>query len=335
MLLLFGFALSLDVDEIPTVVLDRDQSPASRALLDRFVATGYFTLERTVSTYDDIVSEIDHDRALMALVIPDDYSDRLAGGQEADFQLLLDGSDSNTASIALSYAGGVLEQHRRQVAGRPAAEAGPRIRVWYNPALESKNYIVPGLVAVILMIISALLTSLTIAREWETGTMEQILSTPLRPAELVVGKMAAFFLLGLVNATTAVTLGYFVFDVPLRGSLGLLFVTTSVFLFTAFGWGILLSAIARSQLLAFQMGIMSSFLPAFLLSGFVFAIDNMPRVVQVVTYIVPARYFVTILKSIYLKGIGAAVLAGEIGFLVAFSVIVFAVATRQVSRRIA
>lgn len=339
MLLLFGFALSLDVDEIPTLVLDRDQSPASRELLGRFVASGYFMLESSVSTYGEIESGIDHDRALLALVIPEDYSERLVRGEEASFQLLLDGSDSNTASIALSYADGVLQVHRGDLADGgapgPSATSGPRIRVWYNPALESKNYIVPGLVAVILMIISALLTSLTIAREWETGTMEQILSTPLRPAEIVVGKMTAFFLLGLVNATTAVTLGYFVFDVPLRGNLGLLFVTTSVFLFTAFGWGILLSAIARSQLLAFQMGIMSSFLPAFLLSGFVFAIDNMPRVVQVFTYIVPARYFVTILKGIYLKGIGTAILAGDIAFLVVFSVIVFVLATRKVSQRIA
>lgn len=336
MLLLFGFALSLDVDDIPTIVLDRDQSPASRELLDRFVASGYFSLDRTVSDYGEISSQIDQDRALLALVIPQDYSERLARGEEATFQLLLDGSDSNTASIALSYANGVLQVHGSELDHQEdAAGFGPRVRVWYNPALESKNYIVPGLVAVILMIISALLTSLTIAREWETGTMEQILSTPLRPAEIVVGKMSAFFLLGLVNAATAVTLGYFVFDVPLRGSLGLLFVTTSVFLFTAFGWGILLSAIARSQLLAFQMGIMSSFLPAFLLSGFVFAVDNMPRVVQVFTYIVPARYFVTILKGIYLKGIGTAILFGDIAFLVAFSAIVFTLATRKVSRRIA
>jgi drug efflux transport system permease protein len=339
MLLLFGFALSLDVDEIPTIVLDRDQSPQSRELVGRFVASGYFTLTGVVGGYGEIESEIDHDRALLALVIPDDFSERLARGEEGTFQILLDGSDSNTASIALSYAEGVIQLEGRALAGsdvtgRPAT-SGPRIRVWYNSALESKNYIVPGLVAVILMIISALLTSLTIAREWETGTMEQILSTPLRPVEIVVGKMSAFFLLGLVNATTAVTLGYFVFDVPLRGNLGLLFVTTSVFLFTAFGWGILLSAIARSQLLAFQMGIMSSFLPAFLLSGFVFAIDNMPRVVQVFTYIVPARYFVTILKGIYLKGVGATILAGDIAFLVVFSAIVFALATRKISRGIA
>jgi ABC-2 type transport system permease protein len=339
MLLLFGYALSLDVDQIPTVVLDRDQSAESRALVDRFAASGYFTLERAVSSYAEIEHEIDQNRALLALVIPADYSKRLGQRQDAQVQLLLDGSDSNTASIALAYARGVIQMHSLGLAGRTMPDAGgrpqPRIRVWYNPALESKNYIVPGLVAVILMIISALLTSLTIAREWETGTMEQILSTPLRPDEIVLGKMTAFFILGLLNAATAVTLGFFLFDVPLRGSVLLLFATTCVFLFGAFGWGILLSAVARSQLLAFQMGIMSSFLPAFLLSGFVFAVGNMPEVVQVVTYIVPARYFVTILKGIFLKGIGPALLAGDIMFLALFSVIVFAAATRKVGGRIA
>jgi drug efflux transport system permease protein len=211
----------------------------------------------------------------------------------------------------------------------------PQLRVWYNSELKSKNYIVPGLIAVILMIISALLTSLTIAREWEMGTMEQILSTPLRAEELVLGKMSAFFAVGLVDALIAVAIGVFVFGVPLRGSFWLLFATTCVFLFGALCWGILLSALARSQLLAFQMGIISSFLPAFLLSGFIFSIENMPRVVQVLSHIVPARYFVTLLKGIFLKGVGTYVLWAEIAFLMFYCALVFFGSTRKVGSRLA
>jgi ABC-2 type transport system permease protein len=185
------------------------------------------------------------------------------------------------------------------------------------------------------MIISALLTSLTIAREWETGTMEQILSTPLRPAELVLGKMSAFFTIGLIDALVAVAVGVFVFDVPLRGPVLLLFASTLIFLFGALCWGIFLSAVARSQLLAFQMGIISSFLPAFLLSGFIFAIENMPRVVQLISHVVPARYFVTLLTGIFLKGVGISVLSVELAFLLLYCALVFFGATRKVGSRLA
>ena len=259
-------------------------------------------------------------------------------------KLIFDGSDSNTASIAVGYADAVLQAYSTELrnlsverkAGRELPlPVEPRLRVWYNSELKSKNYIVPGLIAVILMIISALLTSLTIAREWEMGTMEQILSTPLRASELVLGKMLAFFTLGLLDAFTTVAIGILIFDVPFRGSLPLLFVTTCIFLFGSLCWGIFLSALARSQLLAFQLGVISSFLPAFLLSGFIFSIENMPWVVQVVTHIVPARYFVTMLKGIFLKGVGVKVLWPEIAFLLLYCLFVFVAATRKVGSRLA
>jgi ABC-2 type transport system permease protein len=180
-----------------------------------------------------------------------------------------------------------------------------------------------------------LLTSLTIAREWETGTMEQLLSTPVRPAELVLGKMTAYFTIGIVDMAIALSVGVFLFSVPLRGSVLFLFVTCGVFLFGALCWGILLSALARSQLLAYQMGMITSFLPAFLLSGFVYAIENMPTVVQLVTYLVPARYFITALRGIFLKGIGPELVAAELAFLLAYAAATFFIATRKVSRKIA
>jgi ABC-2 type transport system permease protein len=209
------------------------------------------------------------------------------------------------------------------------------MRVWYNGTLESKNYVVPGLIAVILMIIAALLTSLTIAREWELGTMEQLLSTPVRPSELVMGKMLAFFVVGLVDMIVAVLAAVLIFQVPFRGNPLLLMGTGCVFLFGSLTWGIFLSAAFRSQLLAYQMGMLTSFLPAFMLSGFIYSIENMPLVIRAITVVVPARYFVTTLKSVFLKGAGFRILWFEILFLTVFAAGVFFLATRKLKAKIA
>ncbi|MCX6632714.1 MAG: ABC transporter permease [Candidatus Solibacter sp.] len=343
MLLLFGFALSLDVDRIPTMIFDQSRTAESRALVRQFQGSRFFEIRGIVRDYRTIESNIDRSRVLMGVVIPRDYGEKLAAGQEAQVQILLDGSDSNTASIALGYAealvrGYSLELRTAALNHRAGEHLAPpvdaRLRVWYNSSLESKNYVVPGLIAVILQIIAALLTSLTIAREWEMGTMEQILSTPLRPAELVLGKMFAYFAVGLADATIAVLVGVFVFAVPFRGSLPLLALSTCVFLFGALFWGIFVSAVAKTQVAAYQLGLLSSFLPGFLLSGFVYSIETMPWVIQVITHIVPARYVVTILKGIFLKGVGLSVLWGELGFLALYALIVFLLATRKLNQKL-
>lgn len=336
MLVLFGYALTLDVDQIPTLVYDQDHSPQSRALVERFRASRYFQMLGAVDEYRVIEGEIDRGRCLMAVVIPRDYGRNIASAKAAEVQILLDGSDSNTASIAKGYAEAVVRAQEIELRSdlRLEAPLEARARVWYNSTLESKNYIVPGLIAVILMVIAALLTSLTIAREWETGTMEQLLSTPLRPAEVVLGKMAAFFAVGLIDAGIAIGIGVGLFQVPLRGNPVLLLATSCLFLFGALCWGILLSAVARSQLLAYQMGVLSSFLPAFLLSGFVFAIENMPAPIQAVTHIVPARYFITVLKGIFLKGVGIEVLWAELAFLALYAGLVFLVATKKLRQKL-
>jgi ABC-2 type transport system permease protein len=209
------------------------------------------------------------------------------------------------------------------------------LRVWYNSSLESKNYVVPGLIAVILQIIAALLTSLTIAREWEMGTMEQLLSTPLRPAEMVLGKMLAYFVIGVADAAMAVLVGILVFGVPLRGSVPLMALSLCVFLVGVLFWGVFVSAAAKTQLQAYQMGLLSSFLPAFLLSGFVYEIQTMPAVIQVVTYIVPARYVVRLMKGIFLKGVGIEMLWTELAFLSLYATIIFLLAKRKVNQKLA
>jgi ABC-2 type transport system permease protein len=344
MLLLFGYALSLDVDQIPTIVYDRDHTPESRALIRQFTGSRYFQVIAVAASYRDIDRDIDRSRTLLGIVIPEKYSQNLLAGRDAQVQLIIDGSDSNTASIALGYADALVESYALELRTDAQAQKGggkiknavePRIRVWYNNDLLSRDYIVPGLIAVILMIIASLLTSLTIAREWETGTMEQLLSTPVRPTELVLGKLSAYFALGMTDMLICLVIGVFVFGVPLKGSVVTLFFSSCLFLFGALCWGILLSASTRSQLIAYQLGTLTSFLPAFLLSGFIYSIQNMPVAIQLFTYIVPARYFVTILKAIFLKGVGVRVLWGELGFLFLYAAIVFVFASRKLRQKIA
>jgi ABC-2 type transport system permease protein len=344
MLLLFGYALTLDIDRIPTMIYDADRTPESRELIARFAGSRYFEIRGMAGDYPAIEAAIDRNACLLGIVIFKDFGGKLLSGAGAPVQLLLDGSDSNTASITLGYARTLLlaydlelraRAQNRRGAGMAAPSVLPQLRIWYNSDLKSKNYIVPGLIAVILMIIAALLTSLTIAREWEMGTMEQLLSTPLRAAEVVLGKMAAFFTLGVIDIVVAILAGVIVFRVPLRGDLLFLAFTSGIFLIGALCWGILISAVVRSQLLAYQLGAVTSFLPAFLLSGFIFDIGNMPAAIQVVTFIFPARYFVTILKGIFLRGVGAEVLWYEAALLFAYAAVVFLIATRILRQKVA
>ena len=345
MLLLYGYALSLDVDRVPTLIYDQDRTQASRELIHQFQGSRYFEVLGEVDSYGPIQHGIDSNQILMGVTIPHDYGKLIDGGHRAPVQLLIDGSDSNTASIVLGYAESVVRGYslelrtdmlnRRGGERSTGAPVEAQMRVWYNSSLESKNYLVPGLIAVILQIVTALLTSLTIAREWEMGTMEQVLSTPLRPTEMVLGKMLAYFVVGVADAAMAVLVGLFVFGVPLRGSILFMVVSLAVFLVGVLFWGVFVSAASKSQLQAYQMGVLSSFLPAFLLSGFVYEIHTMPRIIQVVTRVIPARYVVTIMKGIFLKGVGLEVLWGELGFLALYALLIFFAAVRKVNQKLA
>ncbi len=343
MLVIFGWALSLDVDHIPTMVYDLDQTPQSRDLIAEFRGSRYFDI-REVHGYPPIEGSVDKRQTLVGVVIPNDFSNDLGLGKEAHVQLLIDGSDSNTASIALGYAEALVasySQHIQQNAQsmrtgnvmRGGVE--PRVRVWYNPDLLSQNFIVPGLIAVILMIIAANLSSLTVAREWENGTMEQLLSTPVRPSELALGKLSAYFLVGIVDMIICLIVGVFAFGVPLKGSLPLLLVSSCIFLFGALGLGILISAVNRTQLTAYQLGTLTSFLPAFLLSGFIYSVSNMPRVIQIIALFVPARYFIDILRGVFLKGIGLEMLWMDFLLLTIYAIVVFYFATRKLRQKVA
>ncbi|HEQ60395.1 MAG TPA: ABC transporter permease, partial [Firmicutes bacterium] len=293
LLILFGSALTLDVDHVPLVVWDQDGSHASRAFVSRFTGSPYFSLRGYVRNGQQLERAVDSGKALVGLVIPGDFAARVDSGREVPVQLIVDGSDSNTATIAMGYADGVVRAYSQELASReirrrggaePAWPLEVRPRVWFNPELESKNYIIPGLIAVIMMVIAALLTSLTVAREWERGTMEQLISTPVKGRELILGKLLPYFAIGMLDVLIAVLMGEFLFQVPLRGSPALLFAMAAIFLAGALALGMTISIVTKSQLLASQVAMVLTFLPAFLLSGFMYAISNMPKAIQGVTY---------------------------------------------------
>jgi len=343
LLVLFGYALTLDVDNVPLVVWDQSESKRSREFISRFDGSRYFSIQSYARAYPEIERAIDSGAALMALVIPRDFAARIDTGRAAPVQILVDGSDSNTATIAIGYAEAIAFAYSQDVAIEEIRQTGGqslrlpidlRTRAWFNADLESKNYIIPGLIAVIMMVIAALLTSLTIAREWERGTMEQLVSTPVKGRELILGKLLPYFVIGMLDVALAVLMGEFLFGVPLRGSPALLFGIAAIFLAGALSLGMVISIVTRSQLLASQLAMVLTFLPSFLLSGFMYTVSNMPGPIQVITYLIPARYFVTLLKGIYLKGVGLEMLALEAGLLTIFAVAMVALANLKFKKKL-
>lgn len=343
LLFMFGYALTLDVDRVPLVIWDQSATPESRALVDRFSGSRYITLAGTADNYRTIERAIDDRQALMALIIPGGFARDLAAGRSVAVQLLVDGSDSNTATIALGYAEAIFAGYAREVRLEEMQRRGGRTvraplavepRVWFNADMLSRNAIVPGLIAVLMMIIAALLTSLTVAREWESGTMEQLIATPLTGPELIFGKLVPYLCIGVFDLLLALLVGRYVFEVPFRGAWPLLLGLSLLYLVVALSLGMLISIVGRSQFVASQFAIMATLLPAFLLSGFVFPIENMPGVLQMVTHVIPARYFVTILRGLYLKGVGPAVLWSEALLLALFGVVFLAVAIRKFRKKI-
>jgi ABC-2 type transport system permease protein len=343
LLFMFGYALTLDVDRVPLVVWDQSATPASREFLKRFTGSRYFALAGTTDNYRTIERMIDERHALMGLVVPSGFARDLEANRPAAVQLLVDGSDSNTATIALGYAEYIFAGYAREIRLEALQRRGGQVvrpplavepRIWFNADMLSRNAIVPGLIAVIMMVIAALLTALTVAREWESGTMEQLIATPLTGPELVVGKLAPYFCIGVFDLLLSLLVGRYVFAVPFHGDLPLLLGLSLIFLVVALSLGMLISIIGRSQFVASQFAMVATLLPAFLLSGFVFPIENMPALLQMVTHIIPARYFVTILRGIYLKGVGPAVLWTEALLLALFGVVFLAAAMHKFKKKI-
>jgi ABC-2 type transport system permease protein len=324
LLVFFGYAISWDVSDIRLVVVDQDRGARARELLDGFRASGRFAIVGQLERTADIGPLLDRGRALIALVIPPRFDADLGAGRTAVVQAIVDGSDANTATIALGYAQAIVQQFSAQAlfqTRRVRLPVTTATRIWYNEELSSRNMIVPGLVAVIMMIIAGLLTSLTIAREWERGTMEQLASTPVSRLEVLLGKLLPYLAIGLVDVALCSLLGVLVFRVPFRGNVFFLMGASFAFLVGTLGLGLVISALARTQMLATQIGMVATFLPGFLLSGFMFPIDNMPLLLRAITYLVPARYFLVVTRGIFLKGVGPDVLWSQGLLMVLYAVI--------------
>ncbi|MCJ7704617.1 MAG: ABC transporter permease [Desulfobacterales bacterium] len=343
LMLLFGYAVTLDVKKVSMAVLDRDRSQESLNFIQRFTASPYFHLRAWVQDEKAMKRLIDQGEVKMGLILPWDFSKTIKAEKLASVQVLIDGADANTASLILSYAQAITRQYTQEKTVLKVTRMGmrnlslpieARPRVWFNEDLESKNYFVPGLVAVIISIIGVLLTGQVIVREWEKGTMELLISTPVRKAELMVGKLFPYFFLGLLDLSLSVLMGKWFFQVPLRGSVVLLFALSCIYILVALALGLTISTFARTQILANQMSMVIGFLPTFLLSGFTFVISNMPTWLQVITYGIAPRYYVTIVKEIFLKGAGFSFLWRETLVLMLMAMAGLWVATRSFKKEL-
>ncbi len=331
LLLFFGYAISWDVDDIPLAVVDHDGTAGSRKLVEAFVSSGYFVVAQHTATVAEAEEDLVRARVRGVLTIPPGYDRSLRSGEGATVQLLLDGSDANTANIAQNYAYAIVARHgMAEVTGGRRAFQPLRLepRTWYNPTLQSRHMIVPGLIAVIMSIIAALLTALTIAREWERGTMEQLAATPVGRLEVILGKLVPYVGIGLFDVALVVSAGMVFFGTPFNGNVLYLSVLTLLFLIGALGLGVFISAAAKSQVFATQVAIVATYLPALLLSGFLFDVDSMPRVLNLISHLVPARYYVAVTRGIMLKGVGPSVLWVQAVFMLGYAILGLGLAVR-------
>ena len=343
LVLLFVYGVNLDLKGLPVYVMDRDGSQQSQDLLKRFQESEYFHVARVVTDYAELTRALDDGHAKMGLVIPWDFSQRLRDGRPVEIQALVDGSDDNTANVLIGYSQAVVQGYSadveinwlraRGVAMQPAAMS-VETRTWYNENLESSAFIIPGVLALVMSVIGAFLTSLTIAREWERGTMEQLISTPVTAMEILLGKLAPYFALGMFDTIISALIAIYWFHVPFRGSWVTLMAASAMFMVVVLSLGFFISVLAKNQFAASQIALLITFLPAFLLSGFLFSIEQMPIALQWITRILPARYYVSVLKRIFLKGTPASMLFADLIPLAVFAFVLALAATRSFHKRL-
>ncbi len=344
LVLLFGYGVNLDLKGLPVYVYDRDGSQQSQDLLKRFQASDYFHVVRVVNDYPALARALDNGDAKLGIVVPWDFSQRLHDGGPVQIQALVDGTDDNTANVAIGYAQAVVQGYSSDIQldwlrsrGQlvQPAPVSVQTRTWYNEDLESSAFIVPGVLALVMSVIGAFLTSLTIAREWERGTMEQLISTPVTPLEIMLGKLVPYFIIGMFDVIVCALIAIYWFHVPFRGSFLTLLISSAMFMVVVLSLGFFISVIAKSQLAASQIALLVAFLPAFLLSGFLYSIEQMPIVLQWITRILPARYYVSVLKKIFLKGTPIALLYADLVPLAVFTLVLALLATRSFHKRLA
>ena len=337
-LLLYGYALSFDIRNIPLAVYDQDRSSASRDVVSTFVNSGYFSLVADVTDDADIARLLDRGEARAALVIPAGFARDVQTASPTALQVIINGDNANTATTVVGYALGLINatSTRYEVQTRLASPSGPLLtaetRIWYNPELRSTLFLVPGLIAYIAMLTAVVSTALSIVKEKEAGTMEQVRMAPIGPLPYVVGKTAPYFVISLASAMAIVGASMLLFGLPMRGSWAMLVVAISLFLVGALAFGVLISTLAETQQVAFQLAVLTSYLPTLMLSGFIFPISSMPEPLQAITYAVPARYFLAVLRGIVLKGTGATVFWQELAALAIFATVVLSLASLRLRR---
>ena len=338
-LLLYGYALSFDVRNVPLAIQDNDRSPASRAVVSAFDNSGYFDMVADITSNAAVVDLIDRNVARAVVVVPAGFDRDVRTGEPTSVQLIVNGDNANTATTVVGYGLSIVNtiSTRYELEARAGAPDGPLLvvepRIWYNPELRSALFLVPGLIAYIAMLTAVVSAALSIVREKEAGTMEQIRMSPIGPASYVLGKTIPYFFVSLASALVILVLAMALFGLPMRGSWVMLLAAISLFLVGALAWGLFVSTLAESQQVAFQIGLLSSLLPTLMLSGFIFPISNMPAFLQAVTVIVPARYFLVALRAIVLKGAGVAAYWPELLALALFALAVMALASLRLKRQ--
>jgi ABC-2 type transport system permease protein len=333
-LVILGYAATTDVKDVPMVVVDEDRTPASRNLVDRFDASPYFTVRSVLSSGKEIAPYLEEGDAWLALTIPTGYGQKVGAGRPTTVQIVADGSDANSTNIGLGYAANLVASYAEDLlAARlpPGARApgglAADVRVWFNPQLESKFFMIPGVLALLLIVMTVVLASMGIVREKELGTLEQLNVTPLRRWQLIVGKLLPYGLIGIIDIFLVVAVAVGWFEVPLLGSFWLLFAASLIFLLTTLGLGLFVSTISQNQQQAMMTSVFFFVTPMMYLSGFVFPIESMPAWIQPVTYLIPLRYYLVIVRGIFLKGVGAATLWPQALALLAWGVAILALAT--------
>ncbi|MFH1197688.1 MAG: ABC transporter permease [bacterium] len=343
-LIFLGYAVNMDVENVKTVVLDYDRSSTSREFLEEFASSKYFEIVEYVDNYKNLQAMIEDGEALVGLVLPADFEYNINRNETAEMQAIFDGSDGNKGAIAAGYLVGVTGTYSKKIAAKLSDTRGAKVnfnptiqaevRAWYNPLLKTRNFMIPGIFGLLLSIITLILTSLAIVKEKEIGTLEQIIVTPIKPGELIMGKLIPFAILSFVVILIVLTVMILIFNLPVRGSMALLFFSSFLYILSTLGFGILVSTISKTQQQAMMIAIFVILMPMVFLSGFTFPIENMPQVIQWTTYLIPLKYFMIAIRGIILKGIGLNELWDELLVMFGMGVLVLGLSSLRFQKRL-
>lgn len=343
-LVFLGYAANFDVTVVSSAVYDLDKSEASRNYIESFESTGYYSFDYYVDNYEQLTEHIDNAEVIMGLVIPRGFEEKINRRETVQVQAIFDGSDGNTASIAAGYLQGITQKYSQEIVTDfrnkigmqviPVGSVQSETRVWYNPELKTRNFMVPGIVALLLMIITLILTSLAIVKEKEIGTLEQLIVTPIKPIQMIIGKLIPFTLLGFAAVILVITAMYVIFGIAVKGSVTFLLISSFVFILSTLGLGLFVSTVSKTQQQAMMLAIFLVMMPMVFLSGFAFPIENMPAVIQAITYIIPLRYFMTIIRGIILKGIGFTDLWIQLAAMFGLGVLILSLSVMRFQKRI-